>query len=747
MFCTKCGAQLEDGAKFCTGCGAQTRFAQVPTPEATAPAAPAAPATPAAPSAPQTPAWSAPASQTPPAPTAPQAPAWGAPQTPAQSASPQAGSWQTPQQTRQPQQAPQQWQQPQQQWQAPQQTPQQWQQPQQQQPQWQQIQQQWQASPQGQQARQQQWQQPTRSAYPQQKKGKGGLIAGIIALVLVLVIGVGGFVWPGFFRGGKGDSSSSGGGSILSGGSSSSSSSAGTAKIAKSVVNGAPEDYYQAVETNSADRLTAHAASVYDNFLLSNATSEDISSAGKVSLEPGDKLRELLADALGEQLAEINPGDDFKWLKSIAADYDISRKGDMMGLNIGITLNGKDLIHVAGMMQEGGALVLKVPELSDQFFEIPPETLEDMDLGSLNLGSNAMLGSLLSSLNIEDTEKLDPVSKALPDAKTAEKILNKYLKEAVDLIEKVDKTEQELSVEGVSATYTVLANTIDADTANKIIQKLGPELKEDKDIQKIIKEVAAAAGQDAEAKYQEFIDKIDAYINDPEKIKETLTEDLIVTVYLDKNSEVHGRIIESGNSKLELLMPESGSEFGLLIRYTDDGTEKLLMQGSGKRSGDKLTGDLDLTYEDEYYGVVGLDGFDIEKVKDGYFVGGLNLKPSASVWSKLLEKADEEDKEIPESIRSILDTLVFHVDLNTAKDKGDIALTVTNGSDKFFTISLNGSKGAAKKIDPAEGIEASEWAQGITLDQMEKVVASLEKAGVPQAYTDKLDEALEESFS
>ena len=37
MFCTKCGAQLEDGAKFCTGCGAQTRFAQVPAPEATAP--------------------------------------------------------------------------------------------------------------------------------------------------------------------------------------------------------------------------------------------------------------------------------------------------------------------------------------------------------------------------------------------------------------------------------------------------------------------------------------------------------------------------------------------------------------------------------------------------------------------------------------------------------------------------------------------------------------------------------------
>ena len=58
-----------------------------------------------------------------------------------------------------------------------------------------------------------QWQQPVQQpqwqAPPPQKKSSTGLIVGIIAAVLALVIGVGGFVWPGFFKKDTGDGGAS----------------------------------------------------------------------------------------------------------------------------------------------------------------------------------------------------------------------------------------------------------------------------------------------------------------------------------------------------------------------------------------------------------------------------------------------------------------------------------------------------------------------------------------------------------
>ena len=65
---------------------------------------------------------------------------------------------------------------------------------------------------------------------------------------------------------------------------------------------------------------------------------------------------------------------------------------------------------------------------------------------------------------------------------------------------------------------------------------------------------------------------------------------------------------------------------------------------------------------------------------------------------------------------------------------------------KFITIAADTEKSAAKALTPLTGVESSEWLGDITGEKLGKIVESLGKAGVPQAYTDLLDQLLEESF-
>ena len=537
--------------------------------------------------------------------------------------------------------------------------------------------------------------------------------------MLALVVGVGGFVWPGFFKQDKGAAGADG-------------------AISQAFARKAtPEEYYRAVETNSADSLAQHLATAYDNLLLSAAATDDVSVAGSIKLAPGDKAREMLTDSFGSLVEGVNPGEDFQWFKSISAVYDLSRKGDLLGLDVGVQLNDTDLLHANGTLRSGDSLCISIPELSERYLSIPMEYVDlDAMMGRVNLG--AMFGSAA-----EDPETMQRILKALPDAATVETLLRTYLTEAVAQIETVSRSDGTLSVADVSADYTVLTATIDPETAVKIVQALGPKLKEDKDIQKLIQDIAAAAQQDGSAKYKEFTDKIDELLGDPDKIRQDMKNDIVITVYLDKKtSEVCARIVDTGARKFELAMPEAEGRFGLMLRVTDDGKETFQLIGSGKRSGDLLTGDLDLQVKDEYYGVIGLDGFDIEKAKDGLLVGGVDLKPSASVW-KLLETSGSA---LPESAKSVLDSLTFHLDLDSSKEKSSAVVTVSAGSGTLLTISFEGSRSAAKKIAPAEGVEPADWAGDITLEKLEKVVDSLEKAGVPAAYTEMLDAALGRVF-
>ena len=694
MFCSQCGAPLQEGAKFCTNCGTQIPGAPVPPPAA--PEVPATPApaeqppevitppveVPAAPVETPAPPAEAPAqpteaptqpTETPAQPTeAPAQPAeppatpippaqtvaWGAPvgQAPAQSAQPQADA-QPPAQTVA--------------WQQPPQSP--------------------------------QWQTPPDPAQPK-KKGKG-LLIGIIAVVVVAaLVCVGGFVWPGFFR-----------------------------SQSKTV---SPVEYYRAVETESIGAMSAQAAKVYDKLVLRYANTDSLGASGSLRVEPGDRVRQMLVDALGDTLKFINPDEDFSWFQAIGADYDVSRVGQMLARNAALQLNGSDLLHMDLIADtETGTLWLKVPELSDRVLQT---TTEDLDLGDLLPDGSGDAGSL----DLGFAGKLDALMKALPEADALEALLNKYLKEAVAQIENVEQREGTMTVDEVAADYTVLVATVDADAAIRIVEALGPELREDPTVKSLLVGIANAQGKDGEAEYREFQTRIDELLADHAKITEKMQNDVVITVYLDQDAGIHGRIIEWGQRKLELLMPENNGQFGMLIRCADENGQKFMLFGSGRRDGDALTGTLELEAAGEYYGIIELDGFDLGKLMDGTLSGGMVLRPSASFWSLLGRKLGDAGLDVPDSIMSLLPALSFRLDLNTETERTQAALTVMSGSDKLATVTLDNAMTDAKPIQTAQGVEPDDWAEDITLEKLQALVDSLGNAGVPQTYVDLLESLL-----
>jgi hypothetical protein len=215
--------------------------------------------------------------------------------------------------------------------------------------------------------------------------------------------------------------------------------------------------------------------------------------------------------------------------------------------------------------------------------------------------------------------------------------------------------------------------------------------------------------------------------------------DIMMTVYSDDKGVVHGRIVDFGDNHIEILMPENKSDVGLSIYIVKDGEDVLLITGSGERKGDKLTMELDLTVQDKYFGTVTLDGFDDRQFKAGNLVGGIGFKPSRELF-------DFDDEDMPEVIKSLLEDVELIFDLNVVKTKTDIKLTVLTDGKTILTGKLTANTGGAKSVGTASGISPDEWKDEVTLDSLEKLVAKLEKAGVPTEYTDRIDEALEDSF-
>ena len=480
-----------------------------------------------------------------------------------------------------------------------------------------------------------------------------------------------------------------------------------------------PEKYYQHVEKQSISDLSANAAEAYDTWVLANKDVDNMTSDGGLEIKLGSAGRDLLMGAVGPTLQELNPEEDLAWLQSLGIEGGRVTQGDLTSMQLRLTLNGTKLITLdLAADTANDKAYLSIPELKAEYVEMPLSQLTSMGGGSGIMQYVGMVGALLSADNKQAADSL----RSLPDKATVAKLIDKYLNLILDCAEEVEKDSEDLTVGGITMEVTALEVTADGPTLAKALENVYTEMKKDKDIKEIIVNTSKARGEDGNAAYEEFLKELDEKLEDLDRVKQG--NGFEMTVYTDASGEVVGREVHTEDFTYSLKFPEQGDKFGLEL-ILGEGSEGLQLKGKGTKSGDKLTGELDMESGGSYLGILALDGLDKEKMKKGVFTGAIEIRPSDAMLDTGSATAS-----------SLLRNLVLRIEMDTARNKGSVSFNVI--SDGKLLLSL-GSKAESKsggKVSAVKGVEMEEWSADLsTSDFLNTLVDSLKKAGVPEAYT------------
>lgn len=482
-----------------------------------------------------------------------------------------------------------------------------------------------------------------------------------------------------------------------------------------------PEKYYQHVEKQSISLLSNNTADAYDTWVLANTDVDNMTSEGGLEIKLGSAGRELLLSAVGSTLRQLNPDEDLAWLQSLSIEGGRITQGDKTSMQVKLMLNGVGLVtlELAADTASGKAW-LKVPELKDSYLELPLSQLEDMSGGSGAMGAVGILGDMLSA----DNEQMADSLRSMPDKATLEKLIEKYLNMILECAEEVEKDNAALTVAGVSQDVTALELTADGETLAKALKNVYTEMKKDADIKKIIVNMSESNGEDGAEAYEQFQKQLDEKLGDLDEVRSGSGFEM--TVYTDDKGEVVGRVIDSQDFSYSLKFPQQGDKFGLEL-ILGQGSEAMKLSGKGTKSGDKLTGDLDMESGGSFLGVLALDGFDKEKLKKGILSGAVEIRPSDA----LLNSSGGSS-----TISGALRNLAIRLDMDTSRNKGKVTLTLLSDGETILSLGGKAENKSGGRVNPVTGTEMEEWSADMdTAGFLEKLVGSLEQAGVPDAYT------------
>ncbi len=484
------------------------------------------------------------------------------------------------------------------------------------------------------------------------------------------------------------------------------------------------EKYYQSVEKGNIGKVTDDIASVFDEIKAQSKVMEenyDSLSKGKAPKADetfdGKKLSGSLSLTLGEpimDLLEEYAELDLGFLKKSSLAIDLSTKDELSELAMALALSDDKIVSAEVISSTDGIIYLSLPELSEEAIKI--------DLASL-LGYDDF-SEIYASDEMEETyDMLFKLIDALPDGKTASKIIERYSNVILSELDDADKSKETVSVGDVEVNATAIEVTIDEKTLENIVIAVIKEFEDDEELWDTLDALMVASGEAEKGEFKEYLEDGDIFDDVDEMIEgsfEGFGEITLVT-YLNSKGEVLGREIEYLDNTLTLLSLEKGKSAAFEVSLDGDVSFKLVGEGTLKKG--IFDGEVTLKVMGQSILTATVEGFDTENLGNGK----ITLKPSKMISAMLSEyEADDVSSLLGLGMNSLdidLSDISLVIDMACEEEKSSLALDLFAGTTSVIRIETEGSISDAKSIKlPKDAVEIEdeydleEWAENINFE-------------------------------
>lgn len=427
-----------------------------------------------------------------------------------------------------------------------------------------------------------------------------------------------------------------------------------------------------------------------------------------------DDIKDIIEDNMGREAENIT------WVDNAKITYSLDSETDKFGMGASANINNVDIASadVAMDFKEGDAY-LSAPKLLPESAMTNVFDPEDEDYKEI-------------------VEMHKAIMDAIPDAKTTEELLTRYITCVLEQVEDVEEETEKLEVEDVSQKCTKLTINIDDKLCKRVAKAVLKEAKSDSQLKGIIKDVAKSMGEDPDDVIDSFEESIEnglENINEQETSGEDLAE---VTLWVNSRGEIAGIDIEpeEGDVKFSAYDVKKGKKCASIIEMSQ-GRQKITFSGEGEIKRNKRSMDFSLRAMGTDIAEVSISNVDEKKLKKGLFNGTVEMKIAEDTKQMAIQAIQYE---VGEDIAEMLVDSKLVIDGNMeSPNKGKATIKFVMNNKPVIQLSVNSQIGSGGKVNiPANAEEYDEDDLEDEVD-FDAIIDAFEEAGAPDDLIDEME--------